>query len=128
MANWENPEAMDQVRDFLAQFPNHPAMPLRAVFDIVDKVAEVGPTIGRPLVDVVKLEPDYREFVPLFGKHLKEIRVMGTTIRILCIFDPNRRLVLLHAGDKAGQWERFYRTAIPAAARDYKEYLKEITG
>jgi len=30
--------------------------------------AEVGPTLGRPLVDRIEVEPDHRELIPLFGR------------------------------------------------------------
>lgn len=34
-------------------------------------------------------------------------------IRILLVFDPWRSVILLVAGDKAGQWTKWYKTAIP---------------
>jgi len=36
-------------------------------------------------------------------------------IRILFVFDPWRQVVLLVAGDKAGDWRGWYRKAIPRA-------------
>jgi hypothetical protein len=39
------------------------------------------------------------------------------------VFDPYRSAVLLVAGDKSGQWSRWYRTAIPEAERLYENYL-----
>src|SRR6266516_5996797 len=45
-------------------------------------------------------------------------------IRILYIFDPRRNAVLLVAGDKAGQWDAWYRSAIPLAEERYADYLK----
>lgn len=74
---------------------------------------------------MIGLEPDYREFIPLFGKHLKELRPLGTEIRILFIFGPDRTLVLLYGGNKEGEWTRWYRTAIPEAARLYRKYLED---
>jgi hypothetical protein len=41
------------------------------------------------------------------------------------VFDPYRSAVLLVAGDKSGQWNRWYRTAIPEAERLYEDYLDE---
>jgi hypothetical protein len=41
-------------------------------------------------------------------------------IRILFIFDPQRRAVLLVAGDKAGNW---YRDAIKLAEDRYARFL-----
>lgn len=48
-----------------------------------------------------------------------------TEIRILFIFDPDRKAVLLVAGDKTGQWTTWYRQAIPLAEARYATYLKE---
>ncbi len=46
-------------------------------------------------------------------------------IRILFVFDPWRSAILLVAGDKAGQWNRWYAEAIPRAEQLYEIYLKE---
>jgi hypothetical protein len=125
VANWQDPDVTDQVEAFIADLPPYPEKPTGAIFDAVDAVAEGGPAVGRPLVDVINLEPDYRKFIPLFGRHLKEIRPLGTDIRILSTFGPDRTLVLLYAGSKAGDWNRWYRDAIAAAARLYRAYLEE---
>ena len=76
--------------------PQYPNQPTRSVVDAVDVLAELGPTLGRPL---------------------------GTDIRILFTFAPDRTPVLLYAGDKAGTWNDWYRRAIPEAARLYRYYL-----
>ncbi|WP_443067250.1 type II toxin-antitoxin system RelE/ParE family toxin [Streptomyces sp. NBC_01423] len=58
-----------------------------------------GPTLGRPLVDRIKGAEQH---------HMKELRpgsAGGGEIRILFVFDPMRRAVLLVAGDKAGDWQ-----------------------
>ncbi|MBW8805278.1 MAG: type II toxin-antitoxin system RelE/ParE family toxin [Catenulisporales bacterium] len=46
-------------------------------------------------------------------------------VRILFVFDPRRRAVLLVAGDKTGQWNAWYRVAVPLAEARYAAYLKE---
>jgi hypothetical protein len=51
---------------------------------------------------------------------------MGGSIRILFAFDPHRTAILLLGGDKAGQWQSWYRDAIPAAERLYETYLEEL--
>ena len=59
---------------------------------------------------------------------MKELRPPSagrSEIRILFVFDPWRSAILLVAGDKAGQWTRWYRTAIPEADQLYARYLKE---
>lgn len=60
--------------------------------------------------------------------NMKELRPgsMGKSeIRILFAFDPWRSAILLIAGDKAGQWQRWYRQAIPRAEQLYEKYLQE---
>jgi hypothetical protein len=124
MAQWNNPDVTQQVEDFMEPLPAAPGQPTRAIIDAVDYVAENGPATGRPIVGEVSLEPDYRAFIPLFGRHLKEIRPLGTDVRILCTFTADRTLVLLFAGSKEGEWNRWYRRAIPEAARLYRDYIE----
>lgn len=38
-----------------------------------------------------------------------------TNIRVLFVFDPWRSAILLVAGDKTGQWHKWYEEAIPQA-------------
>jgi len=82
----------------------------------VDVLAEYGPTLGRPLVDTLagsKLA------------NLKELRPRQTNIRILFVFDPWRSAILLVAGDKTGQWHKWYEGAIPRAEQLFALYLQE---
>lgn len=76
-----------------------------------------GPAEGRPLVDTVTASrlPNLKELRPPSAGR--------TEIRILFVFDPYRSAVLLVAGDKSGQWSRWYRAAIPEAERLYEDYL-----
>lgn len=49
---------------------------------------------------------------------MKELRPGSrgrSELRILFAFDPVRRAILLVAGDKAGNWKKWYRTNIPLA-------------
>ena len=115
----------DQVANFMADLPQYPAQPTRAIVDAVDYVDENGPASRRPLLGEIVLIPDYRDVAPVFGNHLREIRPLGTDIRILCTFGPDRTLVLLYAGDKVGEWNRWYRTAIREAAALYRQYLSD---
>lgn len=78
-----------------------------------------GPSQGRPLVDGITASQI---------TNMKELRPpsAGTTeIRILFVFDPWRSAILLVAGDKSGQWSRWYRQAIPEVEQLYATYLKE---
>ncbi|CAM5593898.1 hypothetical protein GCM10010329_48860 [Streptomyces spiroverticillatus] len=90
------------------------------VADAIDMLATFGPTLGRPLVDRIKGAEQH---------HLKELRPgsAGTSeIRILFAFDPVRRAVLLVAGDKAGDWHRWYESNVPIAEKRYQQHLTEI--
>ena len=44
-------------------------------------------------------------------------------VRILFAFDPARKAILLAAGDKAGNWQKWYRTNIPPADERYGQHL-----
>jgi hypothetical protein len=80
----------------------------------IDLLAEVGPGLGRPLVDTI---------TDSSIANLKELR--PGTVRILFVFDPWRSAILLVAGDKAGHWNAWYKQAIPLAEQHYEIYLKE---
>jgi hypothetical protein len=80
---------------------------------------EAGPELGRPLADRIQHSR---------LSNLKELRPGSagpSEIRMLYIFDPRRNAVLLVAGDKAGNWEAWYRQAIPLAEQRYEDHLKE---
>ncbi|MFC4052714.1 type II toxin-antitoxin system RelE/ParE family toxin [Actinomadura syzygii] len=82
----------------------------------IDRLAEVGPTLGRPLVDTLGHSG---------LRNLKELRPGSrgrSEIRMLFVFDPDRAAIFLVAGDKAGQWSRWYDDAIPLAEARYTEY------
>src|SRR5260221_1923960 len=60
--------------------------------------------------------------------HLKELRPGSrgrSEIRIIFAFDPARSALLLLGGDKAGNWERWYRDNIPQAEQLYFEYTTD---
>ncbi|MCP3757421.1 type II toxin-antitoxin system RelE/ParE family toxin [Streptomyces sp. TBY4] len=90
------------------------------VEDAVDALAMFGPTLGRPLVDRIKGAEQH---------HMKELRPGssgGSEIRILFAFDPVRRAVLLVAGDKAGNWQRWYDVNVPLAEKRYQAHIAEL--
>ncbi len=79
-----------------------------------------GPKLGRPLVDRIHHSRVLH--------NLKELRprVPGDAeIRLLFVFDPTREAIVLVAGDKSGEWNRWYRTAIPLAEERYAAYRAE---
>lgn len=102
---------VDEIRDWITGLD--PASHARVV-QAIDLLAEIGPGLGRPLVDTIHGSSI---------ANLKELR--PRTVRILFTFDPWRSSILLVAGDKAGQWNAWYREAIPLAEQRYEIYLKQ---
>jgi len=89
------------------------------VAQAVAALREEGPALGRPLVDRVQGSRLH---------HLKELRPGSagrSEIRVLFAFDPTRSALLLLGGDKAGNWQRWYRENIPLAEQLYLEYTEE---
>lgn len=86
----------------------------------LDHLCEEGPAAGRPLVDRVK------------GSHfhnMKELRPASTgrsEVRILFAFDPAREAIVLVAGDKSGNWQGWYKDAIPLADKRFAEHLEAL--
>lgn len=74
-----------------------------------------GPSLGRPAVDTITNSRH---------PNMKELRA-GTT-RTLFAFDPRRTAILLIGGDKSGQWNAWYESAIPAADDIYDQHLATI--
>lgn len=115
MAEWPEPELVDEVRDWYLGLATG-SKEHKAVSAAIDALWEGGPALGRPLVG---------EVVNVRIAHLKELRPLGTSIRILFTFDPTGVPILLHAGDKEGEWSRWYPRAIKAAAKRYEDYLRQ---
>jgi hypothetical protein len=89
------------------------------VAQAVALLREEGPALGRPLVDRLKGSTIH---------HLKELRPGSrgrSEIRIIFAFDPARSALLLLGGDKAGNWQRWYRDNIPVAERLYLDYTTD---
>jgi hypothetical protein len=118
MKNWSDPEVTEQVEAFYLALSDGD----RDLFAVaVERLAEVGPTLGRPTVAEIDLSHESAALRDAFP-HLKELRV-GSSIRVLFTFGPDRVPVLLFAGDKQGDWSHWYPRAIKEAARAYVEYL-----
>lgn len=87
------------------------------VIAALELLAERGPLLGRPLVDTITGSRH---------NNMKEIRPGSagrTELRALFAFDPQRIAVLLVAGDKNGQWKRWYDENIPLADDRFDEHL-----
>jgi hypothetical protein len=111
---------VEPVRSWLHDLRRSDRETLLQISEAIKALSEEGPALGRPLVDTVR------------GSglaNLKELRPgsSGTSeIRLLFVFDPVRQAVLLVGGDKSGNWQRWYRTAIPAAELAYAEHVRRL--
>lgn len=88
-----------------------------AILAEVNLLAKVGPSLKRPHVDTLN-----------GSKHanMKELRCNADdgVWRIAFAFDPERKAILLTAGDKAGVNEkRFYKTLIAKADDRFDQHL-----
>ena len=84
------------------------------VAQAVAALREEGPSLGRPLVDRIKGSRIH---------HLKELRPGSagrSEIRVIFAFDPTRSALLLLGGDKAGNWQRWYRDGTGITSRSPK--------
>lgn len=78
-----------------------------------------GPLLSRPYADTV------------YGSayvNMKELRIQssGQPLRAFFAFDPNRKAVMLCAGNKVGNEKRFYKQMIPIADREFTNYLAQL--
>lgn len=107
---------VDRITDWLAGLDEGSH---ELVIAALELVAERGPLLGRPLVDTVNGSRH---------SNLKELRPGSagrTELRVLFAFDPQRVAILLVAGDKRGQWRRWYSDNIPIADDRFDEHLQE---
>lgn len=98
------------------------------VFAALEVLRDVGPGLGRPLVDTI---------AGTSVRNMKELRPASSgssEVRILFAFDPARQAVMLLAGDKSRgrrgrqRWSGWYKKAIPEAERIYRQHLARLEG
>lgn len=82
-------------------------------------LGEKGPMLSRPHADTVNGSCHSK---------MKELRVQskGDPIRVFFAFDPQRRGILLCAGNKAGNEKRFYDVMIPIADSEFTAHLERL--
>lgn len=89
------------------------------VIAALELLGDRGPHLGRPLVDSIA-----------GSKHnnMKELRpgsIGRTELRMLFAFDTRRRAIFLVAGDKAGNWKRWYKENLPVADERLSRHLEQ---
>ena len=82
---------------------------------------EKGPHLSRPFADTV-VGSEY--------SNMKELRIQskGYPLRAFFAFDPERKGILLCAGNKVGDEKRFYKRMVPFADKEYRNHLSSIRG
>lgn len=92
------------------------------VMAAIQLLAEHGPQLGRPIVDTVTASRH---------RNMKELRPGSSgrsELRVLFAFDPERQAILLVAGDKAGNWKRWYSKNIPIADDLFDDHIRRLQG
>ena len=81
------------------------------------RLQQEGPALRRPLSGQIKASrfSNMKELIPPTGN-----------IRILYIFDPTRRAVLLLGGDKTDDWTGWYARSVPIADAIYERHLRGL--
>ena len=78
-----------------------------------------GPTLPRPYADTVEGST---------YSNMKELRIQskGKPLRAFFAFDPEKKAVILCAGNKTGNEKQFYKQMIPIADKEYKIHLDNL--
>jgi hypothetical protein len=112
--------AVEPARSWLHHLRRSDRASLLSISMAIEALSEEGPGLGRPLVDTIKGSK---------LANLKELRpgsAGASEVRLPFVFDYVRQAVILVGGDKAGNWQRWYREAIPLAERAYAEHLDRM--
>ncbi len=88
-----------------------------AVNAAVDKLAEVGPGIRRPMTGHIESSRH---------NNMRELVVPSGNLRVLFAFDPRRTAILLLGGDKTDRWQEWYDQNVPQADDLYDAYLTQL--
>src|SRR5215208_6571525 len=100
---------VDEVADWYLDLADHDPETAKLVAAAIDLLEAKGLlSVGRLSIVMKELRPTPR------GR---------SEIRMLFVFDPARQAVLLVAGDKAGNWETWYRGNLPIAEQRYATWL-----
>lgn len=91
------------------------------VIAALEQLEEHGPVTRRPFVDTLEGSdhPNMKELRPRATKG-------GAHMRVLFAFDIQSRAIMLVAGDKAGNWTKWYATNIPIADRLFTEHQERL--
>ncbi|MFC9342884.1 type II toxin-antitoxin system RelE/ParE family toxin [Streptomyces sp. NPDC057020] len=106
-----------EVRDWLHELRHEDRDSLDKITEAIQRLTERGPALARPTADSIKgSKYAMKELRPRSGQQV--------SVRMLFVFDPDRRAVILTAGNKAGNWDGWYNENIPIAEDRYERHLK----
>jgi hypothetical protein len=91
-----------------------------ALLAAINVLRDVGPSLGRPLVDTVTSSRH---------SNMKELRPGSTgrtEVRVLFAFDRQRAAILLVGGDKSQDWSGWYQRNIPIADDRFDEHQASL--
>ena len=114
--NWIIELHPDFAREFLELSPNVQD----ALLIEITVLEEFGPQLGRPSVDTLKASK---------YSNMKELRFDADdgVWRAAFAFDPQRKAIILVAGDKSGvSQKRFYKTLLNKADARFERHLNEL--
>jgi hypothetical protein len=106
--------------DFVPEFKTLSRIVQRELIALTLNIRERGPLLGRPQVDTLKNSRH---------ANMKELRfdADGGAWRVAFAFDPERKAILLVAGNKGGVGQRrFYRDLILIADRRFDQHLNSL--
>ena len=107
-------------RDFIAEFEEFLELLQNEIVAMALLLEEIGPTLRRPHADTL----NGSRFA-----NMKELRfdADGGVWRLSYAFDPDRKAILLVAGDKSGvSSKRFYTSLIAKADARFEAHLSEL--
>ncbi len=89
-----------------------------AMFAAAKLLADFGPQLGRPHADTLKRSRH---------ANMKELRFEAADGEWRAAFDPERKAIMLVAGDKSGgSQKRFYRSLIAKADSRFSDHLESL--
>jgi hypothetical protein len=91
-----------------------------ALLAAINVLRDIGPSLGRPLVDTVSGSRH---------SNMKELRPGSTgrtEVRVLVAFDTERKAILLVGGDKSDDWRGWYQRNIPIADDRFAEHQASL--
>ena len=110
---------IEAIAGWLASLDDSSREPVVAAIELLE---DRGPQLGRPIVDSVTASRH---------KNMKELRPGSSgrsELRVLFSFDPERSAIMLIAGDKAGDWKRWYKKNIPLVDDLFDDHLTRLRG